>query len=44
MYDEDGRFSPRLQALIQEVRQLSADAGFYQMCVPEKLGAAAWVT
>lgn len=38
MYDEDGRFSPRLRALIQEVRRLSAEAGFYQMCVPEKLG------
>ena len=35
MYDEDGRFSQRLQALIQEVRQLSAEAGFYQMVSPK---------
>lgn len=38
LYDEDGRFSADLQALISEVRQASAAAGFYQMCVPEALG------
>jgi acyl-CoA dehydrogenase len=38
LYDEDGRFSPALNELINEVRQTSAEAGFYQMCVPEGLG------
>ncbi len=38
LYDEDGRFSAALRELISEVRQTSADAGFYQMCVPEALG------
>lgn len=38
LYDEDGRFSPALNELISEVRQASAEAGFYQMCVPEALG------
>ena len=38
LYDEDGRFSQALQELIGEVRQASAEAGFYQMCVPEALG------
>ncbi|MEM7080525.1 MAG: acyl-CoA dehydrogenase [Pseudomonadota bacterium] len=38
LYREDGRFSDELNALIAEVRQASAAAGFYQMCVPEHLG------
>lgn len=38
LYDEDGRFSAALRDLIGEVRQTSAQAGFYQMCVPEALG------
>jgi len=38
LYEEDGRFSAALQELISEVRQTSAKAGFYQMCVPEALG------
>jgi len=38
LYEEDGRFSAALQELISEVRQTSAEAGFYQMCVPEALG------
>ena len=38
LYDEEGRFSSALQDLISEVRQTSAEAGFYQMCVPEALG------
>jgi len=38
LYEEDGRFSKALQELISEVRQTSAAAGFYQMCVPENLG------
>ncbi len=38
MYDEDGKFSDKLQTLISDVRQISSQAGFYQMCVPEALG------
>ena len=38
LYREDGRFSDALLALIREVRTASAEAGFYQMCVPESLG------
>ena len=38
LYREDGRFSDALLALIREVRTVSAEAGFYQMCVPESLG------
>ena len=38
LYDENGRFSTDLVALIFEVRTLSAEAGFYGMCVPEALG------
>ncbi len=38
LYDESGRFSAELIALIGEVRQASARAGFYQMCVPVELG------
>jgi len=38
LYDEDGRFSDKLLKLIKEVRCLASKAGYYQMCVPEKLG------
>ncbi|MGB1342925.1 MAG: acyl-CoA dehydrogenase family protein [Pseudomonadales bacterium] len=38
LYDENGRFSADLVTLISEVRGLSAEAGFYGMCVPEALG------
>ncbi|MFL2537807.1 MAG: acyl-CoA dehydrogenase family protein [Candidatus Azotimanducaceae bacterium] len=38
LYDENGRFSADLVALITEVRMQSAEAGFYGMCVPEALG------
>jgi alkylation response protein AidB-like acyl-CoA dehydrogenase len=38
LYREDGRFSDQLLALIREVRQAAAKAGFYAMCVPESLG------
>ncbi len=38
LYREDGRFSDALIELIREVRVASAEAGFYQMCVPEALG------
>ena len=37
-YDESGRPSARVRALIGEVRQAASRAGFYQMCVPEALG------
>ena len=38
MYGEDGKFSETLQSLIRDVKESSAKAGFYQMCVPEALG------
>ena len=38
LYREDGRFSDALIELIREVRTASADAGYYQMCVPTSLG------
>jgi acyl-CoA dehydrogenase len=38
LYREDGRFADELLALIRAVRTASAQAGFYQMCVPEALG------
>ncbi len=40
VYDADGRFSEEIIALIIEVRTASADAGYYQMCVPESLGGS----
>ena len=39
-FDESGRFSAPVINLIKEVRMASADAGYYQMCVPEPLGGA----
>jgi alkylation response protein AidB-like acyl-CoA dehydrogenase len=38
LFDESGRFSADLISVIDEVRQASARAGFYSMCVPEALG------
>ncbi len=38
LYDEDGRFSDELRRLIGEVRRAAAQAGYYNMCVPEALG------
>ena len=38
MYRSDGRFTDEVIGVIQEVRIASARAGFYQMCVPERLG------
>jgi acyl-CoA dehydrogenase len=40
LFAEDGRFSPAAVALIREVRQAAARAGFYHMCVPQSLGGA----
>jgi alkylation response protein AidB-like acyl-CoA dehydrogenase len=37
---ENGRFSEEIIALITEVRTAAANAGFYQMCVPESLGGS----
>ena len=37
-YDESGRPSDAVVALIREVRMASSKAGFYQMCTPESLG------
>ncbi len=37
-YDEDGRLSAPVRKLITEVRMASAEAGYYHMCVPERLG------
>ena len=39
-YDEDGRYVPEVVALIREVRMAAAEAGYYNMCVPENLGGA----
>jgi alkylation response protein AidB-like acyl-CoA dehydrogenase len=38
LYREDGRYSDDAIAMIREVRQSAAKAGFYGMCVPESLG------
>jgi alkylation response protein AidB-like acyl-CoA dehydrogenase len=37
-YDEDGRLSAPVRALIREIRMASAEAGYYHMCVPTELG------
>lgn len=37
-YAEDGRISPDVMELVREVRMAAAEAGYYQMCVPESLG------
>jgi alkylation response protein AidB-like acyl-CoA dehydrogenase len=39
-YDDDGRLSAPVRKLIKEIRIASAKAGYYQMCVPEKLGGS----
>lgn len=39
-YDQDGRLSAPVRALIREVRMASAEAGYYHMCVPEALGGS----
>jgi acyl-CoA dehydrogenase len=38
LFGEDGRLCPEARGLIKEVRMAAAEAGFYQMCVPESLG------
>lgn len=37
-YDSDGRTSAEAWKIIKDVRQQSAEAGFYAMCIPETLG------
>lgn len=37
-YGPDGRYRPEVLALLREVREASADAGYYTMTVPESLG------
>ena len=39
-YERDGRTSAEAWKIISEVRQKSAEAGFYTMCVPEELGGS----
>jgi acyl-CoA dehydrogenase len=39
-FGEDGAYVPDVTALIREVRMVAADAGYYNMCVPEDLGGA----
>jgi acyl-CoA dehydrogenase len=38
LYQSDGRFVDEVLELILEVRQASAKAGFYNMCVPQEIG------
>jgi acyl-CoA dehydrogenase len=38
LFDEDGRFSQHALATIREVREASAEAGYYTMFVPAELG------
>ena len=38
LYDEGGRYSSDARKLIQEIRMLSAEAGFYAMCAPSEIG------
>jgi acyl-CoA dehydrogenase len=38
IYDEQGRFTPEVEALKRAVRMKSAEAGFYTMFGPEQLG------
>jgi acyl-CoA dehydrogenase len=38
IYDEQGRFTPEVEALKRTVRMKSAEAGFYTMFGPEELG------
>ena len=40
IYGTDGRFLPQVITAMREVREVSAQAGFYTMLVPESLGGA----
>lgn len=37
-FDRTGRYSPTVQALRYEIRTASASAGYYSICVPQRLG------
>src|SRR5687768_10231817 len=37
-YDQNGRYAEEILALMREVRMASANAGYYNMFVPEDLG------
>ncbi len=37
-YAADGRYADEIYAIIREVRMASAQAGFFNMCVPEAIG------
>jgi alkylation response protein AidB-like acyl-CoA dehydrogenase len=39
-YTTGGLYKPEVLALMRDVRERSAEAGYYSMCVPEKLGGA----
>lgn len=39
-YAADGRYAPEVYALIREVRMASAEAGFFNLCVPPSLGGS----
>ena len=43
-YTEDGRYAPEVLKLISEVRQASAKAGYYTLCVPTDLGGGGFGT
>jgi len=38
LYLEDGRFCDEVLELVREVRMASAEAGYYNMCVPKEIG------
>lgn len=38
MFGRDGRYHPDIIAARRKIRRLSADAGYYAMCVPEQIG------
>jgi acyl-CoA dehydrogenase len=37
-HEDDGRLVPEVQEAIQEIREMSAEAGFYAMNLPEEVG------
>ncbi len=37
-YAADGRYADEVYAIIREIRMASAEAGFFNMCVPEAMG------
>ena len=40
LFDAKGHYVPEVRDLIREVRMASSRAGYYNLCVPEKLGGA----